>query len=91
MRVEKGARILTVDTMLSREWVYFRDKLSRPEWLTIYTLEFLLEAIRRGEIREALVEDPLTEALEGQMSLYGMEDGRFLTAAEKRREREKNR
>ena len=92
MRIEKGDRIPTIDTMINREWVFFREKITRPEWLYNYSLEFLLECIRRGEIREALVEDPLTGELEGQMSLFGSdENGRQMTAREIKREREWNR
>lgn len=92
MRIQKGDRILTIDTMIAREWVFFRDKISRPEWLYIYTLEFLLESIRRGEIREALIEDPLTGKMEGQMSLFGNDEtGRQMTAREIKRERTQNR
>ena len=92
MRIEKGDRILTIDTMINREWVFFREKITRPEWLYHYTLTFLLECIRRGEIREALIEDPLTGELEGQISLFNVdENGRQMTASEIRRERENNR
>lgn len=91
MRVEKGEKIRSVDEMLAQEWIFFREKLYRPMWLSHFALEFILEVIRRGEIRKALIEDPLTGELEGQLNLYQMDDGRPLTPAELRRERTINR
>lgn len=91
MTPQKGRQIRSVDELMAQEWVFFREKLSRPMWLTHYALEFILELIRRGEIREALVSDPLTGELEGQLNLYQMDDGRPLTPAEIRRDRRNNR
>lgn len=91
MRIEKGEAIKSVDEMLAQEWIFFRDKLNRPMWLSNFALAYILEVIRRGEVRQALVENPLTGELEGQLNLYQMEDGRPLTPAELRRERENNR
>lgn len=91
MRIEKGKEIRSVDEMLAQEWIFFRDKLNRPMWLTHFALEYILELIRRGEIRQALIENPLTGELEGQLNLYQMDDGRPLTPSEIRRDRRNNR
>lgn len=91
MTPQKGAKLHSVDGMLAQDWIFFREKLYRPMWLSHFALEFILEALRRGEICEALVEDRRTGELEGQLNLYQMDDGRPMTPAEIKRDRRNNR